>query len=634
MTDNIGLAFLPNPGGEAEGLSDAGVETFRDKPFAAVARETGQNSRDARDDANQPVRMTFDVVTVPSIDFPEILSYRAAARLCLDKAKSLNKEKDTGFFEQALHVLDQPGIRVLRISDFNTKGVPGPCEEGKPFHTLAKADGITDKDEVDSGGSFGIGKNAVFALSDIQTAYFSTIYRDEFGTNRALCIGKTLFISHKGVDGVERRRKGYWGKVVGFMPIDDPALIPDWLRRTSRGTSIFSICMRQNPTDWRYEMAAALLINFFAAIERKEMEFEIDHGFLKINRNTIESLFSDGAIINAVEQLKLRAAFDAAKTLHTVLVDGTAISLTLSVPDLGDVHMRMLLRESLGYTIGIIRNGMYITDNLANFNEPFKRFPLHKEFAVVIEPAGKREGEWFKRLEGPKHNDLSAERITDPAKRRTGEKLFSSLAKQVREKIRAIAKSAPTTTLELDELNDLFASERTRIEDDQGLEEDPRSFEPTPIHRAPPKPATKKARPGGGTLLPGPRPQPVPVSDPPNPGAVGSGPVPRPRALLESVILEKERAILPDAGNRKRRRILFNAPVDGKIWVTVDATGLSEPEPLRIISTTLGEVRDGSVELTCSQGARITFDVEFDIEYAGAVELTAVHLNAGAEAAE
>ena len=84
-------------------------------------------------------------------------------------------------------------------------------------------------------------------------------------------------------------------------------------------------------------------------------------------------------------------------------------------------------QEKLGYTIGIIRNGMFITDNLANFGEPFKRFPLYREFALVIEPASAAEGEWFKRLENPSHNDLSAERITDPAMRQQGQKSFCLL---------------------------------------------------------------------------------------------------------------------------------------------------------------------------------------------------------------
>ena len=72
----IGLEFLLNTGGESEGLSDPGVENFRDKPFTAVARETGQNSRDARQDHTKPVRLTFDVLSMSSDDFPSIAAFR------------------------------------------------------------------------------------------------------------------------------------------------------------------------------------------------------------------------------------------------------------------------------------------------------------------------------------------------------------------------------------------------------------------------------------------------------------------------------------------------------------------------------------------------------------------------------
>src|SRR6266511_3972167 len=72
----IGLEFLLNTVGESEGLSDPGVENFRDKPFTAVARETGQNSRDARQDHTKPVRLTFDVLSMSSDDFPSIAAFR------------------------------------------------------------------------------------------------------------------------------------------------------------------------------------------------------------------------------------------------------------------------------------------------------------------------------------------------------------------------------------------------------------------------------------------------------------------------------------------------------------------------------------------------------------------------------
>ncbi len=185
-----------------------------------------------------------DWSTIRSTDFPSIDQFRWTARLCLKKATRPKNEKEKGFFEQAVRALESPEIKILRISDFNTTGVTGPCEEGYPFHALAKSDGVSAKEDLSSGGSFGIGKNAAFALSDIQTAFISTRYKDRVGTEHVLCMGKTLFISHTSEDGKERRRKGYWGKIAGYMPLDNPSEIPSWLLRGTQGTSIFSICMR------------------------------------------------------------------------------------------------------------------------------------------------------------------------------------------------------------------------------------------------------------------------------------------------------------------------------------------------------------------------------------------------------
>lgn len=622
----IGLEFLPNPGGKAEGLNDAGIATFRDKPFASVARETGQNSRDVRVDQSRPVRLTFDVVKVKAAEFPSIDEFRSTAGICLEKALKRNNEKEIGFFRQAVKVLAEPEIEILCTADFNTKGVRGPCEEGRPFHTLAKSDGMSVKDDINSGGSFGIGKSSVFAISDIQTAIFSTRYTDA-DKDHVLCMGKTMFISHTGEDGQERGREGYWGKTIGYMPLDRLADIPQWLQREEQGTSIFSVCMRSHRTDWRYEMAAALLMNFFCAIQRNEMEFEIDSGTLRINGNTILALFSDARVNQAVDQLNARKAFDAAKTLHSCLIDEKTLARTLAVPGLGDINMRILLRDGLGYTIGIVRNGMYIADNLANFDEPFKRFPLYREFSAIIEPANKEEGEWFKRLENPRHDDLSAEGITDPALREQGEKAFKKLAKMVRETLQELAKSKPTSSMELEELNDFFASEQTRIEDESATEPDPRSFKPTPVKRAPPRVRPKVPQPGGEDVdTPGPWPAPDPDPNPPNPDPPGPGPVPRPQQVVDPVDLQKERNLVPDASRPAQRRIWFTPPVTGEVHVSVQATGLSTPDKLFIVSTSTGKISGESLVLDCEAGKRISVTVDFDSPYTGPIELSAVHV--------
>ncbi|MES5485301.1 hypothetical protein QMZ05_21340 [Bradyrhizobium sp. INPA03-11B] len=626
----IGLEFLLNTGGESEGLSDPGVENFRDKPFTAVARETGQNSRDARQDHTRPVRLTFDVLSMSSDDFPSITAFRQAARLCLKKADRPKNEKEKGFFEQAVRALEAPQIRVLRIADFNTTGVRGPCQEGYPFHALAKSDSVSAKEDAGSGGSFGIGKNAALAVSDIQTAFISTRYRDADGSDRVLCMGKTLFISHTDAEGNPRRRKGYWGKLDGYLPLDNQAEIPAWLLRDNQGTSIFSACVRDDDADWQYEMAAAIIINFFGAIERQEMEFEIDNGTIKINRNTLQSLFQNPKVIEAVRLTNAGVAFETARTLHGCLIDEKTTVAMLDVQGLGKVQMRVLLRDGLGYTIGIIRNGMYITDNLAKFNEPFKRFPLHREFAVVIEPDGTSESEWFKRLENPAHDDLSADRITDPQLRAQGKRAFERLAKQIRQRIRELAKSEPTSSMELDELNDFFASDAAREWDDTGPETDPRVLKPTVIQKSPPRPRRAASPASEDDDPPIPGPGPLPPEPAPGPGSdpgsdPGSGPKPpRPQPQARSIELQGERNLLLDGTSGTKRRLFFTSPVTGSVNLSVEATGLSNPDQLVVTAVSGGTLNDGKIEVACKRGERVALDIEFDSSYAGPIETSAV----------
>ncbi len=632
----IGLQFLENTGGDSEGLSEAGIETFRDRPFASVARETGQNSRDARLDPARPVLVTFDVVEMASETFPSITQFRTAATLCLKKAsQKKSNEKEKGFFVHATSVLNAKKINVLRIADFNTKGAKGPCVEGSPFHTLAKNEGTSTKEDLNSGGSYGIGKNAVFAISDIHTAVFSTCYRDDQGIQQHVCMGKTLFISHQDENGTERRRKGYWGKVNGYLPLDSINEIPECFRRSDIGTSIFSIAMRDNRIDWRHEMAVAVIINFFTAIFRNEMAFEIDNGGLKINSNTIESYFKDGEINKAVAQLNLTTAFDATQKLYACLKDETTRSQELNIQHLGPVRLQMLLRDGLGYTIGIVRNGMYITDNFAHFDEPFKRFPLHREFSLIIEPIGEQSGEWFKRLEGPKHDDLSAERISDPALRLTGQKAFEKLAREIRKYLKDQAKSEPKSSQTIDELSDFFATDTMKQEDDDGTETDPRQLKPKSVTRSQPKrrkqstsQKTEDDDPEITVPLPGEEPSPQPgfgEGDPDEGGEGKTSPNPRPRGqrAARQVELRDERNLIPDATQPQHRAIFFTSPADGTVLLALEATGLSTPDRLTILSSNFGTVENGHLQVQCKRGERKRIELTLDTPYPGPIDLVA-----------
>src|SRR5690349_8407759 len=90
------LEFPLNEGGEDEGLGHAGIETFRHAPYASVARETGQNSRDAA--ATLPVRITFDVASVSREEIPGIADLQWTIERCSSEASG---EKESAFFRQA-----------------------------------------------------------------------------------------------------------------------------------------------------------------------------------------------------------------------------------------------------------------------------------------------------------------------------------------------------------------------------------------------------------------------------------------------------------------------------------------------------------------------------------------------------
>lgn len=98
---------------------------------------------------------------------PFITSLRQAIAACQSE---VSEENDVDFFKVARELVAEPVVRVLRISDYNTTGLVGPPDQdGTPFHALVKAAGVPAKANDTAGGSFGIGKNASFAVTDLQT---------------------------------------------------------------------------------------------------------------------------------------------------------------------------------------------------------------------------------------------------------------------------------------------------------------------------------------------------------------------------------------------------------------------------------------------------------------------------------
>lgn len=615
------LAFLKNEAGEKDGLGDAGIETFRNSPYASAAREAGQNSRDAEE--SLPVKLTFDVLNLSHDQIPAYSNLLAALNAC---AKTAEQEKEIEFFTNAIAVASRSYVPVLRIADFNTRGLAGPADKpGTPFHSLLKSSGVSTKESETSGGSFGIGKNASFAVSDLQMVMYSTRYADAEGNEAFAAQGKIKLVSHVDAEGLSRRATGYWGDADGFTAVTDPGLVPAWLRRDLRGTSIYCMGFRETH-DWAELMTSSLVTNFFCAVHRGQMVFQVASGAYEVNVNTVEALLSSTDIRSAAEKSGQLQDLDFSAELFRCLVSPLAEEQIITVPDLGDFRVRILMEAGMPRRIGFMRNGMYITDNLRHFGQPLKRFPGSRDFVALVEPIGVESEKLMKRLENPAHDDLSAARIADPAKRAAAEVAMKKLGKRLRDLIRQTTGVEHQDAVVLDELGQYFSqpSDGKAPPEDKG-ENDPESHRFTPPKRKPvrksaPHPATGEKGgsggsgngKGGGTGGRGPG---------SGTGRTGHGR----RGLREPVPLSDVRnTVVTRNGQSNGRRIHFTADIDGQISLAVEAPGVNEAVILPLSGADQGELQDGRLILTVSKGERVSVSVALTDSYDGPVEVVAL----------
>jgi hypothetical protein len=624
------LEFLKNEAGEEEGLSDAGIETFRDDPYASCAREAGQNSRDAGLDDGAPVRMTFDLIQGSREDLPFYGSLAGALDSCLSQAHA---EKEKEFFINACAVISKPTLPILRISDFNTKGLVGPPEQsGTVFHSLLKSSGVSKKDSETSGGSYGIGKNANFAVSDLQTVMYSTVYAEESGQQAFVAQGKVKLVSHVDGKGVPRRSTGYWGFPDGFRAITNDYLVPEWMKRSEIGTSIFCVGFRQSE-GWAERMAYSLVSNFFVAIQNGDMEFEVDSGRIKINSNTLEGLLSREDIVKTAEGSGHSAELEFACQLHRCLVSEAAAEELITIPGLGKINVRILTEVGMPRRVGFVRNGMLITDNMKNFGHAFARFN-GADFIALVQPCDDAAGKLLKKLENPAHNAFSAERISDPAARRGAEQAMRKLGIKLREMIKAVTSAPVEDSLALDELGKYFAyTGKSDSAPDPTSESDPETYTYSAAHVVEKKTVVTGTNGSQGGQAGGHRGQnTVKRGGGSNnqPGARGAGDAgisdKRARVVLSDV---RNRIVLDSQGIPMERTLYFSSPVAGLIELTLQATGVNTPEKLHTVKVSGGSIKNDKILLDVEEGERNSIVVAFDEPYDGPIELIATEAIGG-----
>ena len=164
--------FASNNKGIVDGFNDPGIETFSANSIASMVREVIQNSVDQQVDDSRPVVVDFDFFQVTQDEIPGGRQLGNIFDRCITASKG--DPVATGFFQQAQKLM-KGKIDVLRISDHNTTGLVGAeTDDTKtPWHQLVKGRGSSNKN-INSGGSFGIGKAAPLACSYFHTIFYAS----------------------------------------------------------------------------------------------------------------------------------------------------------------------------------------------------------------------------------------------------------------------------------------------------------------------------------------------------------------------------------------------------------------------------------------------------------------------------
>ncbi len=281
MYESLLWTFGPS-GSEDHGPKDSITTTFKGNKYYSLAREVIQNSLDAVLDETKPVKVEFSLFELHRDELPNLFDLKCTVRLCRENFP--NVPAFVKFCNAAEDVLSEESITCLRIGDFNTKGLE--YGEGKTaFYAFMKAVGFTQKSTSGSGGSFGFGKGAYYAASVLRTLIISSVYGET--TDDFVFQGKARLTTHLDSDGVKKDYTGLFGGD-DIEPILDPTLVPEFLRRTVRGTDVILVGFDDNEQTWRDHLIRSVINNFWLAILDGKLVVEVEG--TTIEKENIERL--------------------------------------------------------------------------------------------------------------------------------------------------------------------------------------------------------------------------------------------------------------------------------------------------------------------------------------------------------
>jgi hypothetical protein len=476
---------------ENEGFNASQIAIFSGDSSESITRETIQNSLDARDDHSQPVKVKFEILKLTQEQCPEAFALAPwIDRASTAQSEVKNNKEAEAFYANAKKVLKSQQIRILAVHDSNTKGLGGPTAKtrGIPdggWISLVQSSGESNQSSDASGGAFGIGGKAPYAMSELRTLFY--LSKTQYENREEIRFqGKAILQSMWLNDSGDERsgKTGFYGKASEngtCNPLLD-AYVPSWASinrmkfSSTSGTSLFVLAPHASDEEesfW-HGMYVAVLANFYYAIFSGNLSVEI-----------ADSEVIDSSSIKKIFTREILEKENLVSTYSDTVRESLESSRTIFADSEGDMEERKFVTSSFGEimwflrmdqsvrksAVGVARqNGMLITRDAEKLRS-FQGYIPFDMFVCVVDLEGSKI---LRRFENPEHNRFELSRVQDKEEKRALTKAYLKFTDDIRQLIGTKAEAKIKEILKSADMNHIFRGEGNETE---GSSEDEASLD-------------------------------------------------------------------------------------------------------------------------------------------------------------
>lgn len=400
------------------------LEKFYNLGVDGLIRENIQNSMDGKlKESTNPVEVNIEIGEIETDKIPGIEEIRERI-YSLQGRNSYTKETILHMREK----LKQKKVAYISFEDRNTKGLSGArngqnFSENDTWGIYAYQKGVhsfdsNEEDESMRGGSYGVGKIASNAASDLYLMFFGNC--DEENNQH---LGGTVQLIEHSFKNQCYRATGYFTDEDGtgvFYPYENK--FDTVFKKETRGLKIIIPFFREQYNDMKV-IVRSVCDNFFIAILRNQL-------IVKVNDTVINS----STILDIIKDEDYYARFDDNRgdDSFTPLYIDTYLNFKpfdITIEDKINKYSFLMYFQfnkniKKGRVAIIRRIGMKIED------KKIKNY-ANASFNAILIPKSDQEDKFLKSLENESHTALSSEHIKIVEKQRNAVRFINNISKSI-----------------------------------------------------------------------------------------------------------------------------------------------------------------------------------------------------------